>query len=395
MAIAVTTPPQSVQPAHNEIDFAINRTTPITESNFYFVADVNVSGQTNPVARLIFPKQPSVTTLTLNVASVLRNYLSFDFTNIISLLSFIVANTNSRAKYFVQFRELFDVAGVPTLSAVSATSPASGAFTATNAIFDFEDWTNNVLDSYNVNSGIWLNQNSFNNYIQAEQEIVLSYYDPGLAAVFVRVTTYNSAGGTIATSNIEDIVPVSGEFLYNMPSGARLFTLLNNLSWTNVYSYKVDLLGVGPAVIATKTIYIDLDCSFYDTYRLHWLNKLGGWDSYNFRKLSRQNEDIERKQFKKFQNLNYNKYDRLKTNYHTKITDKISLNSDWITDAQAEVFEQLITSPAIYLERDTSTFIAINVTDSSYEQKKAVNERKLFNLTLEIEYSYERYRQAL
>ena len=111
--------------------------------------------------------------------------------------------------------------------------------------------------------------------------------------------------------------------------------------------------------------------------------------------MSQQNEDTERKQFKKFQNLNYNKYDRLKTNYHTKITDKISLSSDWITDAQAEVFEQLITSPAIYLERDTSTFIAINVTDSSYEQKKAVNERKLFNLTLDIEYSYERYRQAL
>ena len=393
MAITVTTPPQSVQPAHNEIDYAISSTS-TAQPNFYFVADVNVSGQTNPVARLIFPKQPSVTTLTLNVASVLKNYLSFDFTNIISLLSFIVANTNSRAKYYVEFRELYDISSVPTLSAVLATSPSSGTYQATNAIFDFEDWTNNVLDSYNVNSGIWLNQNSFNNYIQAEQEIVLSYYDPGLAAVFVRVTTYNSAGGTIATSNIEDIVPVSGEFLYNMPSGARLFTLLN-LSWANVDSYKVDLLGAGPAVIATKTIYIDSDCSFYDTYRLHWLNKLGGWDSYNFRKLSRQNEDIERKQFKKFQNLNYNKYDRLKTNYHTKITDKISLNSDWITDAQAEVFEQLITSPAIYLERDTSTFIAINVTDSSYEQKKAVNERKLFNLTLEIEYSYERYRQAL
>ena len=392
MAITVTTPPQSVQPAHNEIDYAISSTS-TAQPNFYFVADINVSGQTNPVARLIFPKQPSVTTLTLNVASVLKNYVSFDFTNIIGLVTIVAPNTNSRAKYFVEFRELYDISSVPTLSAVLATSPSSGTYQATNAIFDFEDWTNSILASYNINNGIWLNQSSFNNYIESQQEIVLTYYDPSDAVAQVKLTTYNSAGAQISTAT-DDIFNTADDYLYNMPSGATLFTHLG-ITWTNVNSYKVDLLNSVAAVIATKTIYIDSDCSFYETFRLHWLNKLGGWDSYNFRKLSRQNEDIERKQFKKFQNLNYNKYDRLKTNYHTKITDKISLSSDWITDAQAEVFEQLITSPAIYLERDTSTFIAINVTDSSYEQKKAVNERKLFNLTLDIEYSYERYRQAL
>jgi hypothetical protein len=392
MAITVTTPPQSVQPAHNEIDFVISSTS-TAQPNFYFVADINVSGQTNPVARLIFPKQPSVTTLTLNVASVLKNYLSFDFTNIIGLATIVAPNTNSRAKYYVEFRELYDIASVPTLSAVLATSPASGTNQATNAIFDFEDWTNSILASYNINNGIWLNQSSFSNYIQAQQEIVLTYYDPSDAVAYVKLTTYNSAGAQISTAT-DSIFNTADDYIYNMPSGAALFTHLG-ITWTNVDSYKIALLNSSSAVIATKTIYIDSDCSFYDTFRLHWLNKLGGWDSYNFRKLSRQNEDIERKQFKKFQNLNYNKYDRLKTNYYTKITDKITLNSDWITDLQAEVFEELITSPAIYLERGVSTFVAVNVIDSSYEQKKAVNERKLFNLTLDIEYSYERYRQAL
>ena len=105
--------------------------------------------------------------------------------------------------------------------------------------------------------------------------------------------------------------------------------------------------------------------------------------------------DIERKQFKAPLQIGYSKSDRLKTNYNTTINDKITINSDWINEEQSILLEQLATSPIIYLERSPTDFIAINILNSSYEIKTYLTDRKLFNVTFEIEYSYSRYRQSL
>ena len=53
--------------------------------------------------------------------------------------------------------------------------------------------------------------------------------------------------------------------------------------------------------------------------------------------------------------------------------------------------EELITSPDVYVEK-SGTLVPINITTAKHERKKQVND-KLFNLTLEFTYSYNRYRQ--
>jgi histidinol-phosphate/aromatic aminotransferase/cobyric acid decarboxylase-like protein len=110
---------------------------------------------------------------------------------------------------------------------------------------------------------------------------------------------------------------------------------------------------------------------------------------------SRKSEEIERKQFKAALPISYLKSDRLKTNFNTTINDKISINSDWIIEEQSILLEQLATSPVIYLERSATNFVAVNITNQNYEIKKYLDDRKLFNLSFDIEYTYSRYRQSL
>jgi hypothetical protein len=160
-------------------------------------------------------------------------------------------------------------------------------------------------------------------------------------------------------------------------------------------TYKVQLLGVTNNVLATKTFSLNTECSQYPTVRLHWMNKLGGFDTFNFNKNTINAMDIERKQFKAPLPIGYSKQDRLKTNYNTTINDKISINSDWITEAESTLLEELATSPVIYLERSATEFIAVNITNTSYEIKTFLTDRKLFNVTFDIEYTYSRYRQSL
>ena len=128
---------------------------------------------------------------------------------------------------------------------------------------------------------------------------------------------------------------------------------------------------------------------------MHWINKLGGWDSFNFIKNSQRAIDIERKQFKAPLEIGYAKSDRLKQNYNTTITDVINISSDWVSDEVSELLEELATSPLIYLERSATNFIAVNIVNNSYDVRKYMTDRKLFNVSFDIEYTYNRYRQTL
>ena len=128
---------------------------------------------------------------------------------------------------------------------------------------------------------------------------------------------------------------------------------------------------------------------------MHWLNNLGAFDSFTFLKVSRDKTNVERKQFKKFQPLEYAKTFRAKTNYYTKASDSITINSDYLSDAEYEGMKQLIESPIVMMEVDSETYVPVNIIDTNYEFKKYVNDRRMSNIELTIEYTFDNFRQSL
>ena len=381
MAINIISNPNSVVSAFNQMAFNVS-STQAGQSNFNFIADVYVSGINTAVSRIAIPKQPSVNTCLIDASPILKNYVKNDFFNV-SGSNYCEANINSRAKYYVQFGELYDVSGVPTIYPDLRRFPTSGSNTAVNSIFGFEEYNNNVWDGYEVSGFGFLTEIPERITIEQGQELRLSFYDPNNLIGFLYVDGY-SLDYVVANK-------VSGEFLYNV-NVKNLFEL--NPIYRTIGTHTITLANNSNAPVKTITIEIVAACSKFDTIRLHWLNNLGGWDSYNFTKQSIKAMDIDRKQFKKMQSINYSKSDRLKTNYNTTIIDKLQINSDWISDEMADWFQGLLTSPIVYLERGSDNFVSVNITNSEYLIQQYLNGRKIHNLQLDIEYSYNRYTQS-
>jgi hypothetical protein len=386
MAITIISTPNQFMAAYNQVAYEVSSNN-TAQPNFNFIVDVNqTSGTNNPLARLKYPVQPSSAQLQFDVGNVIKNYVSFDFFNATGTL--YAPNTNSRLKYYVDFRELYDVSGIPTLSGVLAsnpTTPSTSSFRwGGNSIFDFEDFSGTAYYDLRVENYGFLNYQG-EEVCTLSQNKVLTFFDPNRVVIKIRLSTSSGYEYTFT--------PTTREYLYNINAGKFLIDTSGLTPTGN--NYVIRLLDVSDNTIALKSFRYVQECSQYETIRLHWMNKLGGWDSFNFIKNSQRAIDIERKQFKAPLEIGYAKSDRLKQNYNTTITDVININSDWVTDEISELLEELATSPLIYLERSATNFIAVNIVNNSYDVRKYMTDRKLFNVSFDIEYTYNRYRQTL
>lgn len=169
------------------------------------------------------------------------------------------------------------------------------------------------------------------------------------------------------------------------------------VSYSFYFSSAIPVIGFISSNI--NTVYLDDLCSNYTRYVLHFLNRLGNYDSYTFNMLSRANTEKETDSYKKIpyalDGSNYYRYEEYTGDtviYNTVLTNKMTLNSDWIDDDKAEWLRDLIMSPDIKLENEDGDIISVKCTLKNYETKKQVND-KLFNLTIEIENSLQDIRQ--
>jgi len=225
---------------------------------------------------------------------------------------------------------------------------------------------------------------------------------------------YNSAGTLIQTTYIKNpndaLLPGSTAARFiNTPAGpSNLNSILNaNLDATtqnqgNIIPittayYIIKTFGTGSAESIPVRFNIDTSCSKYESKRIYFLNKLGAYDAFTFDLLSRENNSIERKKYRRnvggFSGSSYVYTDFQRANiiYDTQVSETMILNSNWITEAESAWLEELISSPITYMET-ASGIEVVNIVDTAYEVKKTVND-KLFNLQITIEKSYIKTRQ--
>ena len=146
----------------------------------------------------------------------------------------------------------------------------------------------------------------------------------------------------------------------------------------------------------------------YETRRLEFLNSLGGFDYYNFTKVSKHSEEIERKFFKTNPNdlsetgvIDYSISNRQKVQYYTTSKNKMKLNSDFMNVDTYNWLLELIESPEIYLLDNYTTpsgtteirRIPVQNIEGNWEEK-TVNSDMVCSLTLDIEFGIDNFRQT-
>lgn len=141
---------------------------------------------------------------------------------------------------------------------------------------------------------------------------------------------------------------------------------------------------------------------FSDTYSVYWLNTLGGFDSFRFARRNVTTISKNQSSAKRIQgNINVagefirNSYDPSVLNYYTEYTTAIQLNSDWLSDFEVLLLQELFHSPSIYIEDQYGTIQAATIGDNSYPLNKMINGVKAYSLQLNLNLSASSYRQLL
>lgn len=222
------------------------------------------------------------------------------------------------------------------------------------------------------NYGEYLTDWDFSKY---EKKIRLGEYE----TISMIATTFSRAGlamGYITKDNSGATVSSGGSIISATNSFSRLDygvgtqNLVDTFSinYMNVKNYEFRLLNLGSQEVARRLKYIiDDDCSPYDDYvRLCWKNRKGGWDYFSFIMDTKRTVSVERKKYKKILDYNYKIGDRGQTVYAVKSDDLYTINSNWISEYEAEFLENCITSPEVFMLVDKQKFPVI-IENNSYE----------------------------
>lgn len=138
---------------------------------------------------------------------------------------------------------------------------------------------------------------------------------------------------------------------------------------------------------ATYTFYLqDDDCKGYETIRLVWLNRLGGWEYYNFTKKSTRIVNIDRASLKQnYGSWNdtiyqHNAWDGGTKNFSIDAIESIECNTDFLVEDEAAVLEELFTSPEVYMQTGVGTIAngvgwkPVVVTEKDYTKQTTAND---------------------
>ena len=158
-----------------------------------------------------------------------------------------------------------------------------------------------------------------------------------------------------------------------------LSSIVNCTSYT-VQIFRLTGSGVYTPQSEQKTYVIDSTCSPYIKKRVCFLNRVGGYDYFNFTMDSKRTVSIKRDEYSKTLDWNYNIGDRGATVFAMDVDEVFYMNTNWITEKECAWLEELLTSPDVYLIEGTNK-IPIVILDSKYESKTAMRDR-IFNLTV-------------
>jgi hypothetical protein len=156
----------------------------------------------------------------------------------------------------------------------------------------------------------------------------------------------------------------------------------------------------------SKTYTIKVNCpngKGYEPIRLCWLNQWGAWDYYTFTQKSIKSTSTSGATYNQLAGTwneslyRPDSYKGGKKAFRVNATEKITMNSNFVTEDEAVMFEELVNSPEVYLLKgyedivETSSVLNQYVTPvrlltSSFTKKTIAND-KLMQYTFEIEKS--------
>jgi hypothetical protein len=349
--------------------------------------------------------------------------------------------SDNSIKYFaVRFRvEYFTDLTTSTITISSPTN--SDEYTMFNGVLQYDDVLEKSL--YGNNYGYSLNEfylDGFNskflsnapatqyarltdygtfpflNFVPASTDNVyqirLAYYKAdGTSAAGSDLFTNTTATGGAATAGTTSHTRINyfGGFPANLQYSSANFVaaMANDLDYYTLEARNVS--SVSKSQVYTVKIICPNERG-YEGIRLTWLNQWGTWDYYTFNMKSVKSVATNRTSYTQLggtwneSTFRISDYKGGKKNFRVNSTEKVKLNTDFVSEAEGLWFEELINSNDVYIVNGFSTDVSntitrkyiepVVLTTSSYIRKTKANDR-LMQYTIEIEKSKMKRTQAV
>ena len=437
--IDIKNSPPTYAPVYNRIEFCVEETDflPSSKTNFKYIFTVSVStlynGVTPSDVKFYVNAQPDTITAeeygVKDIARYLDQYMKYRIPIPEDSNSFNAVYKGQEQfiiEYSVNIKSGWDVAGVFTEDPDGVGAVTSSLRYAWSAAFPYHEWVTQVNAGSPFNTWICNITNGANAKFLSNdpvrevefEDIGYTYYLTDTVADIdqMRVRTYtgeDATGTLIGTFVINNTISTSA----TIKKVARIVSAPDNLNTIpgvqfasgsqpvitgSAKSYTIQLENsAGTVASELITWNIKTECR-YETYRIHFLNKLGGWDAYSFTSYSKRSATTQRKSYTKqepnFQvggGVVYRHKDNGRQDYLVRSRDKVRLKSDFLTDEQQEWLKELVQSPSIYYE-DTEggsrVLKPVYMKTNTWTQLTTEHD-KLFQLELEIEFGHEDIRQ--
>lgn len=416
MAVTIISGPGTHTPGYNHQNFVVSSNNS-SQPNFKFISKIFVDGISNPIERK-FDKRPDNSWAYIQCAEITRDYVRNEFYTNINDFQFSLPDSNSISG----IKRIDHIVSEEYGSPVSGFAGVTGTYYVWNGSYNSIEFASFVYSTTTNALDLTLSPD-LTDHIHYDQRVLYKTWHRGFSTRDIRyleVKAYDISGSLIQTTVLENVyynvaplylrnyimANVSPYGLNNFYGGAvisKTAPLLDAIP-TSTYKYVMTFTNtLGDQSSNPYTVYIDIGCSKYTRYVLHFLNRYGNYDSFTFNKLNRNNTDKESQSYKKnpFSLNSSNQYtysaDVSDTvNYTTTLPNKQTLNTAWITESQALWLKDLIMSPDIKIEVQNSdssfSFYSVKCTLKSYEPKQKVND-KLIQVTVELEYDLQDTRQ--
>lgn len=408
MAVTVQQQPSGHHPVYNDSIYVVT-SDKVSQDNFKYILDIYINFPSAIAHREAVPADPVYGSGVFNPSRIIENYVSGNFSYD---TSGVAVCEDGAVVATLKFGEEF---GLSSSGTTVYTNQVTVEIPYYNGVFDYEDFVSYnyaLYRSENASSKFLTNSPAYKKVYTNENEYLYAINRTSGDIYYFEVTTYDSGLTPIGVYKIENTYQALTSDEHQMVRVAMGWNLNNiplsqvtaavgtfPIITSSVAGYYVRATNyAGSTTIGYKYYTLDTDCDRFTRHRIHFLNKLGGYDSYTFTKKNSFVSKIDRSNYKSnLGQLNsansyiYSASQRAITQFNTVIEDTITCKSDWLSSGDLLWLEELVTSPDVYVERNGSA-IPIVITNTSFNRQNGENER-LFNLSIEFKYSYKRHRQ--
>ena len=439
-------------PVGQEVIFVVSNNTVVgTQTNVRFIADVYIS-DTIPTSITVTSVPTATFKTTPNNAGVgifdfrqiVENYVSADnmaannseykgtpttdsTPHPLHLIDKYSKNKKTARWLTIQFKTQFtdqngDVVTVEPQNSIDYQL-FNGYLKYTDELSIFNDDFGYSLSIFNLSSSSdrFLTNAPKTQYANLEDYGTLAFLAPNNFVSYIQLIYKNSAGVQIGTEDVDKDFANGAYANFSTEISERLLFFgcfpANLQNWSSTFKAlvsPVDQMSGGSILVRafnvgnnamSDTYTINVNCpdtKGFESIRLCWLNQWGAWDYYTFTKKSVRSISTKGSTYDQLAGTwneaayRVDSYKGGKKAFRVNATEKIKMNTDYISEDENEMFEELINSPEVYILEGYQTdgsFSALNqyvkptrLTTSSFTRKTVAND-KLIQYTFEVEKS--------